>query len=486
MFIGNNLTIKAQQKSFLKYPVINSVVLPNIATHTGLNGENPEISNESDTASGQTNRPAIVISDLQLFNKSVKPGQQYNNRIVLEKPISDTEKISLYHKQNVFTLVFNNLISDSITEPTFKYILEGFNNDWLYTNSHNRSATYTNLNPGKYTFKVTYADNNDLDKNLAGLDIVILPPWWQTWWFKMAVIVFFIGSLIGIYIYRLNRLRLQKIYLEEQVKQRTYEIARKNSVLHNQTIKLQETNTLLEERQQHIEEQSEELKSQKEELEQVNMHLNKLNTTKDKFFSIISHDLKNPFNIVLGFGELLFKNFNKLSDDKKLKYAEAIYTSSRNIYNLLENLLQWSRAQNNKIEIDPDTLHLNEIMNENVNLLSQMLKKKNINVNFKSNDKHTIFADKNLINTIVRNLLTNAIKFSNHNDEICIDYAVQNDHVQVSITDNGVGMSQEMVNGLFKVDSNTTQSGTDGETGTGLGLILCKEYIEKKWWRNMG
>ncbi len=257
------------------------------------------------------------------------------------------------------------------------------------------------------------------------------------------------------------------------------EIEEKNTILVKQANELNETNTLLEERQQQIEEQTEKLEVKKEELESANIHLNELNSTKDKFFSIIAHDLKNPFNTILGFAELLIMKFEKLSEEKKYKYSEVIYKSSKNIYDLLENLLQWSRTQTDKIAFEPSEFDLDNLVIQNITLLNENISKKNITVNYAQSDKFAVFADRNMINTVIRNLLTNAIKFTDIGGKITIYYQKKNGDIEFSIKDTGVGMSEEEIKQIFRVDTNISKTGTEGETGTGLGLILCKEFIKK-------
>jgi signal transduction histidine kinase len=204
-----------------------------------------------------------------------------------------------------------------------------------------------------------------------------------------------------------------------------------------------------------------------------------LNSTKDKFFSIIAHDLKNPFNTILGFSELLSTKYHKLSEEKKLKYSEVIYDSSRNIYSLLENLLQWARTQTDKIAFEPIVFDLKQIVDQNIMLLKENLTDKKITVSHNIKDECKVYADRNMINAVIRNILTNAIKFTNINGEILINSIEKNGLIEVSIKDNGIGMSEEEIGKLFRVDVNFSRNGTGGETGTGLGLILCKEFVEK-------
>jgi signal transduction histidine kinase len=204
-----------------------------------------------------------------------------------------------------------------------------------------------------------------------------------------------------------------------------------------------------------------------------------LNKMKDKLFSIIAHDLKNPFNTVLGFSDLLLDGFQKLSDDKKLKYIELINTSSKKIFNLLDNLLFWSRAQINLIPFNPEKLNYLDIVQQNSKLLEADYWKKNISMETNIPSSLMIFGDKNMINMVTRNLLSNAVKYSHTNSKIYIHHTFIENMVEIQITDKGVGISQENIDKLFQIGNSFQRAGTSGEEGSGLGLLLCKDFIEK-------
>ncbi|MFA7228932.1 MAG: ATP-binding protein, partial [Melioribacteraceae bacterium] len=217
---------------------------------------------------------------------------------------------------------------------------------------------------------------------------------------------------------------------------------------------------------------SEAIKKYAEELKQ-------LNNTKDKFFSIIAHDLRNPFITILGFSDLLISDFDDLTDDEKIFYISEMKKSAETSHNLLQNLLQWSRAQTGRIEFNPLKLDLAGIVTSNVELLTPHASRKQIQINSAVPENVFVLADEDMLNTILRNLITNAIKFTETNGLINIDYEDGADQITVCVSDNGVGMSPAVKEKLFKADENQTTMGTAHETGTGLGLILCKEFIEK-------
>ncbi|MEW6193596.1 MAG: PAS domain-containing protein [Bacteroidota bacterium] len=207
--------------------------------------------------------------------------------------------------------------------------------------------------------------------------------------------------------------------------------------------------------------------------------LKQLNQTKDKFFSIIAHDLKNPFITILGFSDLLLSDYAELSDEEKLFYVGEMKKSAEVSHNLLQNLLQWSRSQTGRIDFNPQKLDLHELVNANFLLLEMTAEKKQIQLQHQIKGQQLIYADKDMIDTVLRNLLTNAIKFSNRNSAIYVNAETKDDFTEIEVVDSGIGMDKNTIESLFRLDATRSSSGTENESGTGLGLILCKEFVEK-------
>jgi len=207
-------------------------------------------------------------------------------------------------------------------------------------------------------------------------------------------------------------------------------------------------------------------------------NLKELNATKDKFFSIIAHDLKNPFNALLGFSELLEKTYDSCSEEEKKEYINVIYESSQNLFKLLDNLLQWSRTQTNSISYHPEQFELSPLIMQEVEFLHLNAEKKKININVDIKEPTQAFADKNIISSIIRNLISNAIKFTNINGQVDIVATNLKTEVQVSISDSGIGIDSDDLEKLFQLNSSISNKGTANEDGTGLGLLLCKEFTE--------
>ncbi len=210
-----------------------------------------------------------------------------------------------------------------------------------------------------------------------------------------------------------------------------------------------------------------------------NQQLQQMNAEKDKFFSIIAHDLKSPFNSIMGFSELLVERAAENDHEEIENYAAIILQSSERAMTLLENLMLWSRSQTGRIEYSPAHFELVTLINEVLSLLSDAARQKSITLKSDLPAYLTVFADKPMISTVLRNLITNAVKFTKPGGNILVMAKETGAELLVSVKDDGVGLSEDAREKLFRVGENYTTKGTGNEQGTGLGLILCKEFIDK-------
>lgn len=207
--------------------------------------------------------------------------------------------------------------------------------------------------------------------------------------------------------------------------------------------------------------------------------LAKLNATKDKFFSIIAHDLRAPFTQVNALAELIKSDVAEKQYAEVDKEADLIFKSSQRAMGLLMNLLEWSRVQSGRIAFNPEQINLSKAINESILLLQENSKIKQISIHFSGDESLTCHADKNMFDSIIRNLLSNAIKFTHINGQININLTSQPNSIQVCVKDSGVGIEPTRAEKLFNIDGNQSTPGTLNEQGTGLGLVLCKEFVEK-------
>lgn len=228
-----------------------------------------------------------------------------------------------------------------------------------------------------------------------------------------------------------------------------------------------------------LEQKNRELKKINHELSETEQILKKLGATKDRFFSIIAHDLRNPFNALLGFTEMLSQNIDEFSKEEIKTYVDIIHKSAQNLYQLLENLLQWSRSQTGSIDFDPGWFSLKEVSDEVVQALQIHSERKNIKVKNNIKESHSVFADENLFSTVIRNLLSNSIKFTATGGRVELSSKEDRGFIEVSVKDNGTGIEKGEIKKLFSLDYNVSKKGTQDEKGTGLGLALSKEFVEK-------
>ena len=221
------------------------------------------------------------------------------------------------------------------------------------------------------------------------------------------------------------------------------------------------------------------IEAQRLELENQRDQLEKLNVTKDKFFSIIAHDLKNPFHSILGFTSLLKDNYTDIEDDKKREYLGMVHDSAQSAQDLLENLLNWSRAQSGTIKYSPAVLDLYDLIRETHQILHASIEKKGLIFDNLVPEGSLVSADRNMIQTVLRNLISNAMKYTPEKGHITISTKPIKDSIQVSVSDTGIGIPEERQKKILEFGEFYSSPGTAGEQGTGLGLIVCKDFIKK-------
>lgn len=214
-------------------------------------------------------------------------------------------------------------------------------------------------------------------------------------------------------------------------------------------------------------------------LQEYSEQLKELVATKDKFFSIIAHDLKSPFNSILGLSEIIKNDAKHLDIAAIEQYASIIHSTSNNTFKLLENLLDWARIQQSQMPFQPVSFILKSIANEVIELSNEKANSKMIAIINYIPDNLIVVADKNMIRTILRNLISNALKFTSANGKVGIKAQSIDNNVEISIEDTGIGIKKEDIKKIFKIGSNFSKRGTENEKGTGLGLLLCKEFVEK-------
>lgn len=225
---------------------------------------------------------------------------------------------------------------------------------------------------------------------------------------------------------------------------------------------------------------NEDLKRKNEIISEQNKELVKINSEKDKFFSIIAHDLRSPFNSFLGLTEIMEEELRNMPLKEIQKNMTILKKSARNLFELLSNLLEWSKIQRGMIVFSPQSINFLEISSSCILLLNENAKKKDIRIKQEIPTDLQVYADKNMLETVIRNLTSNALKFTFPGGSITIQAKQMNNNTtEISVKDTGIGMTDKIMHNLFKLSRKTSREGTDGEPSTGLGLLLCKEFVEK-------
>lgn len=234
----------------------------------------------------------------------------------------------------------------------------------------------------------------------------------------------------------------------------------------------------LRDQQERIESQSADIIAMAEDLEYSRQTLEKLNVEKDKLFSVIAHDLKSPFTAILGYSELLATTADKLETSQIKEYASSTHLAATNVFKLMQTLLEWARIQIGRVDYAPEKLIVSEVVHTTVDVYQAIAKRKKIEIRVVETD-HAVYCDRGMAETVIRNLINNAVKFSPIGGDIVISCTEHADNIEISICNDGIGMTPEQAKNCFDLSSSTHTDGTAGEKGTGLGLSICKEMVEK-------
>ncbi len=207
--------------------------------------------------------------------------------------------------------------------------------------------------------------------------------------------------------------------------------------------------------------------------------LQKINKMKDTLIRLIAHDLKTPFTVIFGYTDILRQDFNSISDEEKLMYLESIRKASHISVQLLENLTMWSKSYSDKLQYNRANINVGDAVKESVYLHEQIAANKKIKLSSDIGDNIIAYADENMLKTVLRNLILNAIKFTNEEGRVKINAEKTGKEIRISVEDNGIGIDEETKSTLFNLDEFVSSEGTAGERGSGFGLVLCNEFVEK-------
>lgn len=389
----------------------------------GINGINSFYPQSIKT---DTFTPYVYITDFKIFNKSINP----DNSSILKSSIGETKKIELKHWQSTFSFDFVAIDYIAPSNNKFAYKLEGFDNQWIYTSYKNRTATYTNIQPGKYIFKVKASNGDDIwNEKGVEIEIKVLPPIWKTWWAYILYTLIIISIIITTFYYYINKERRKtRIELER-----------------------------IEAKRQH-------------ELDELKLQL----------FANISHEFRTSLTLILGPMEHIK---NKLIDVEGKAQFEVMQRSGNRLMRLINQLLDFRKLEANKMTVTPTSQDIVSFMKEIYGIFTYHAKLKDINYSFHSSiDNLNMSFDKDKLDKIIYNLLSNAFNYtsSGGNISVTLDKTYINNKlfISISIIDNGIGIPKEDVDKIFTLFYQSKTKEPRKNIGTGLGLNLTKELTK--------
>lgn len=390
---------------------------------------------------------AIFAADPEQVNE-VPPTVLINNIEAGGKTYSP-EEVNIESGFKNFVVNFHALTFIASEKTRFKYRLAGFEKEWTEVFGE-RSASYINVPAGEYTFEVIAANNDGVwSEKPAIASIIVQPFFYEEIWFYTLVIL-----VLGLGYYGASQIRYRYL-LRKQLKL--------EHIIEEQTAQLRKE-------KQEIEEQNNVISKQAEELEESNR-------TKDKFFSLIAHDLRNPFQGLVGVTELILMDMGEKENSELKENIHHLHATASLLHNFVEDLLSWASLQNGKMTPKLEEIDISKLAAELVKLLKDSAEQKNIELSFGTSVRTNVFADRNMLKTIIRNLISNAIKFTDSGGAITLEFSQDDLFHVIKVKDDGVGMEKDMVEKLLQIDSNESRRGTNNEKGSGLGLLICKEMI---------
>ena len=424
----------------------------------------------------------FYFTDLYIFGERQQPGAP---KSALNRVLSLTDTLTLTQKQSYFAVGFAAINLYAPQKIKYSYRLEGYYDDWIDVVDE-RKISFAHLQPGTYRLQVRYTNvYGDWQPPGKALVIVILPYWWQTWWFKTLLVMVIIGSVIALFYRRIASVKKRNRVLKEEVRRQTAKLQEINTSLVEQNDeitmqkeKLEVSYTEIVRQTDKILVQQQQISSQNRELEKAVEQLEKVNKSKDYFFSILAHDLKNPVVALKELSGFMQDHMEKIDARTLQQYVANMHASASAVFDLLVNLLSWSMSQSQRMDYMPVDCDLGAIVSGNLKLLAQQIGNKNIAVSVNISGQHRIYADQQMMDVVIRNILSNSVKFTNYNGRIIISAEATSEHILLTIADNGTGMLPEQVDELFHINKSAVHTGTAGEKGTGLGMVIVKDFLQ--------
>jgi ligand-binding sensor domain-containing protein/signal transduction histidine kinase len=457
----------------------NDFNFPSLTSKTGelyFGGTNGFNVFQPEQIKANTHIPPVYLTGLSIMNKRIRVGESFNGRIITDKALEDIKEITLNYNENIIGLEFAALDFQSPGKNQYMYTMENYETSW--SQPGNRRFAFYTLEPGTYIFKVK-GSNNDNVWNQTGcaIKIIVLPPWWQTIWFKLIVLFACFAALYAFLHIRTRYLRTQKVKLEDLVIKRTSELSQQQEIVREQAERIQHANFELEQLNSELESRVIERTA---ELEKAKLKAEKADEVKSEFLAQMSHEIRSPINVVLSFSNLIRSEIEDKIDDDLKEGFKSIANAGKRIIRTVDLLLNMSEIQTQTYEFIPEQWDLiDDIIYSILPEYQLTAKEKKLQLKLENNlQKGKITGDNYTLTQIYANLIDNAIKYTQTGSITINAYNDQGGIVICEIQDTGIGISQEFMDKIFHPFTQEEQGYTRRYEGNGLGLALVKKYCE--------
>jgi signal transduction histidine kinase/ligand-binding sensor domain-containing protein/DNA-binding response OmpR family regulator len=412
--------------------------------------------------------PPLVMTDFQVMNKQVPIALDAKDPSPLKKDITETKEITLPYESSVITFEFASLNYTIGGKKQYSYMLEGFDKSWNEVGTKH-TATYTNLDPGTYIFKVKGLNNaGQWSSHVLNLQLIITPPFWLTWWFKLLLTLSIVGGSIGFYKMRMRTIKSQKRVLEKQVEERTMQLVHLTQEEHKARLEAEKAHQEAEKAHQGAEEAHQEAKL--------------ANQAKSVFLATMSHEIRTPMNGVIGMSSLLAETI--LSDQQR-EYTNTITTCGESLLNVINDILDFSKIESGNMELEQEDFNLRACIEDVLDIFGTKTAGLGLDLiyHIDHNVPLQIVGDDLRLKQILTNLVSNAMKFTQKGEVFVGVHLVKSDELenmtlQFEVRDTGIGIPADKLDRLFKAFSQVDSSTTRKYGGTGLGLTISEKLVK--------
>lgn len=436
-----------------------------------------------------THLPSPKITSLKIHNKEIKSGDKINKKIVLKKPVYDSDTILLSYRDNNISFDFSSFDFNLPEKTNFAYLMKDIDKDWNIVPAQRRFATYNNLPAKTFEFLIKASNCDGVwNDTPTKVTIIITPPFWKTTWFRILFIIGVLGITFLIIQYQMQRIINQKRSLEEKVHQRTKQIEEQKVMLEKQASDLIESNHKLERRQTQIELQKEELEnknneisSQRDELILLNNKVEEINKQQMLFFTNISHEFRTPLTLIISPIERLISKINPT--DESSGVLKIVLRNAQRLLILINQLLEIRKIETGNQKLKIEKTSLSSFILEIFNSFEALALKNEIDFTNKiTSDIEEAWIDREKLEHVLYNLLSNAFKFTPKQEQIHLEGYVtkeeQLDYLTLIVKDTGPGIQKDHLEKLFDRFYQVPENSNSGITGTGIGLSLVKDLVE--------